>query len=63
MADDKAGNDWYDKAEKKLKSFSIFNSQGKFEEASELFLKAANSCKMAKNCTLHFVLYCRIRTL
>jgi len=39
---DKAGEEWFEKAEKKIKSFSLFNNSAKFEEASELFAKAAN---------------------
>jgi len=46
---DKQGEEWFEKAEKKIKSFSLFNSSAKFEEASEMFAKAANCFKMAKN--------------
>jgi alpha-soluble NSF attachment protein len=36
-------------AEKKLKSFSLFNKRGKYEEAAEIYIKCANSWKRAKN--------------
>jgi hypothetical protein len=45
--EDKA-NEWMAQAEKKLKSFSLFNSSGKYEEAAEMFVKAANLYKLAK---------------
>jgi len=47
ISDDKA-NEWIDKAEKKLKSFALFSSGSKFEEAADLFIKGANQYKMAK---------------
>jgi len=37
-----------DKADKKLKGFSLFNSGQKFEDAAELYTKAANQFKLAK---------------
>jgi len=46
MADQ--GEEWMDKAQKKLKSFALFDKTTKYEEASEMFQKAANSFKMQK---------------
>jgi alpha-soluble NSF attachment protein len=43
------GNEWMEKADKKLKSFSLFNSEAKYEDAADMYIKAANSYKMAKN--------------
>jgi len=40
-------------ADKKLKSWSIFNS-AKYEEAAELLETAANNYKLAKACTIYF---------
>jgi alpha-soluble NSF attachment protein len=44
--DDKAA-DWVDKAEKKLKGFSLFGGN-KLEEAADMFIKGANLFKMSK---------------
>lgn len=41
--------DFLKKAEKRLNSWSMFSSSSKFEDAAELFEKAANNFKMAKN--------------
>lgn len=42
------------KAEKKLNGWGLFGS--KYEDAADLFDKAANSFKLAKSCTLIFFL-------
>lgn len=42
------GDDWMEKAEKKLKSFNIFGGGSKYEDAAEMFTKAANQYKIAK---------------
>jgi len=42
------GEDWMDKAEKKIKSFSMFNSSQKFEDAADLYTKGANQFKVQK---------------
>jgi len=39
-----------EKAEKKLSSWSLFSSGSKFEDASEMYVKAANLFKVAKCC-------------
>lgn len=50
LNDDK-GNEWMEKAEKKLKSFSFFGSQNaKIEEACDLYIKGANAFKLSKKC-------------
>ncbi len=41
--------DWAAKADKKLKSFSLFGGN-KYEEAAEMYEKAANQYKLAKSC-------------
>jgi hypothetical protein len=49
MGDHEArGDDFEKKAEKKLTGWGIFGS--KYEDAADLFDKAANSLKLAKNC-------------
>lgn len=49
MADQLAkGEEFEKKAEKKLHGWGLFGS--KYEDASELFDKAANSYKLAKSC-------------
>jgi len=48
MANEEKALDMLEKGEKKFKSFSIFNSQGKYEEAADYFNKAANFFKLAK---------------
>jgi len=49
MGDHEArGDDFEKKAEKKLTGWGIFGS--KYEDAADLFDKAANSFKLAKNC-------------
>jgi alpha-soluble NSF attachment protein len=49
MGDHEArGHDFEKKAEKKLSGWAIFGS--KYEDAADLFDKAANSFKLAKNC-------------
>ena len=49
------------KAEKKLNGWGLFGS--KYEDAADLFDKAANSFKLAKSCTLIFLFFCFIFTL
>jgi hypothetical protein len=39
-----------DKAEKKLASWSLFSSGSKYEDASEMYAKAANMFKVSKCC-------------
>lgn len=49
MADHEArGDDFEKKAEKKLTGWGLFGS--KYEDAADLFDKAGNSFKLAKNC-------------
>jgi hypothetical protein len=49
MGDHEArGDDFEKKAEKKLTGWGLFGS--KYEDAADLFDKAANSFKLAKNC-------------
>lgn len=58
MADQLArAEDFEAKAEKKLNSWGLFSS--KYEDASDLFDKAANSYKLAKacNCLLRFLFH------
>ena len=43
------GEDFEKKAEKKLNSWGLFGS--KYEDAADLFDKAANCFKLAKSCT------------
>lgn len=43
------------KAEKKLNGWGLFGS--KYEDAADLFDKAANSFKLAKSCTLIFLYF------
>jgi alpha-soluble NSF attachment protein len=55
MADQLArAEDFEKKAEKKLSGWGLFGS--KYEDAADLFDKAANSFKLAKSCifSLHF---------
>lgn len=55
MSDDRA-EEWIEKAEKKLKSFSFFGGGStKFEEAGEFYVKAANLFKLAKKCMNPFL--------
>lgn len=44
------------KAEKKLNGWGLFGS--KYEDAADLFDKAANSFKLAKSCILIFLFFC-----
>lgn len=44
------------KAEKKLNGWVLFGS--KYEDAADLFDKAANSFKLAKSCTLTLLFFC-----
>jgi len=46
-SEDKAAEYW-DKAEKKMKGFSLFGGSSKFEEASDFYTKAANLYKTSK---------------
>jgi len=39
-----------EKAEKRLNSWSLFSSGSKFEDAAELYTKAANLFKVSKCC-------------
>jgi hypothetical protein len=49
MGDHEArGDDFEKKADKKLTGWGLFGS--KYEDAADLFDKAANSFKLAKNC-------------
>ena len=43
------GADWAAKADKRLKSFTLFGGN-KYEEAAEMYEKAANQFKLAKAC-------------
>jgi len=47
MGDEKAA-ELFEKAEKKLKSFSLFGGNSKYEEAAEFYTKAANLFKSSK---------------
>jgi len=47
--DDSQARDLVAKAEKKLTSWSLFSGASKYEEAAEMFTKAANRFKVAKN--------------
>jgi alpha-soluble NSF attachment protein len=42
------GDEFFASAEKKLTSFSVFNKNGKFTDAAELFIKAGNSYKSVR---------------
>lgn len=54
MADFQAkARDYAAKADKKMKSFSFFGN--KYEDAADLYEKAANQYKLAKACTSLFV--------
>ena len=46
-----------EKAEKKLASWSLFGGN-KYEDAAELFIKAANLFKVSKECVLLMCLIC-----
>lgn len=65
MSDEARGKQYMDEAEKKLKSSgslfsSIFNSSSsKLDDAAELFQKAGNSYKMAKNWTMAGRAFCQ----
>lgn len=48
MGDECKGDDLLKKAEKKINGWGIFGS--KYEDAAELFDKAANQYKLAKSC-------------
>lgn len=43
-----AGREWMKKAQDRLNSFAWFNRKGKYEDAAEMFVKAANIFKMDK---------------
>ncbi len=51
---DKKGDELMRKAEAKSKSFSLFNSAGKYEESAELYSSAAAQFKISKNCKKNF---------
>lgn len=44
------GDDLVAKANKRLTSFSLFGSGSKYEEAAEMYEKAANQFKLGKAC-------------
>lgn len=44
------GREWLAKAEKRLNAFSLFGSGSKYEDAAEMFEKAANQFKLGKAC-------------
>lgn len=46
------GEEFEKKADKKLSGWGLFGS--KFEDAADLFEKAANSFKLAKSCNYFF---------
>lgn len=49
MSNEERGFEWMDKAEKRLKSFSLFSGgNAKFEDAADYYVKAANLFKVAK---------------
>lgn len=50
MSNEEKASEWLDKADKKLRSFSLFNSSAKYEDAADMYLKAANLFKLAKKC-------------
>lgn len=54
MADYAAkGDELEKKAEKKLTGWGLFGS--KYDDAADLFDKAANQFKLAKNCKISFI--------
>lgn len=55
MSNEQKGADLLAQADKKLRSFSLFNATGKYEDASDLYLKAANFFKLAKKCKFKLV--------
>jgi hypothetical protein len=56
-----AGREWMKKAQDRLNSFSWFNRKGKYEDAAEMFVKAANIFKMDKKCTfIHYLIVLHI---
>jgi hypothetical protein len=50
------GDEFAKKADKKLKSFSLFGSSTKYEDGAELLDKAANQYKLGKACKFDFKL-------
>jgi alpha-soluble NSF attachment protein len=48
MSNEEKADELMEKADKKLKGFSLFGGTGKWEDASEMYTKAANLYKMAK---------------
>jgi len=48
MANEEKATEYWDRAEKKMKGFSLFGGSSKFEEASDLYTKAANLYKTSK---------------
>ena len=55
MADkEDQGRHYVKKAEDKLKSWSLVNKKGKYEEAALLYVDAANAFKMAKKSKFAF---------
>jgi len=53
------GEDWVEKGEKKLKSFSLFSGGQKFEEAADYFAKGANQFKVQKKWDQAGSAYCK----
>ena len=53
MTQDSKAHDLVAKAEKKMSSWSLFGGTSKYEDASEMFTKAANLFKVSKSCALH----------
>lgn len=54
------GDEFAKKADKKLKSFSLFGSSSKYEDGAELLDKAANQYKLGKACELQKELSSRL---
>jgi len=48
MASEEKAVEFWDRAEKKMKGFSLFSGSSKFEEAAELYTKSANLFKTCK---------------
>jgi alpha-soluble NSF attachment protein len=46
---EKKGDEYMEKAEKALNKWSLFSGNSKYEEAAELFERAANSYKVGKS--------------
>jgi len=50
MSQEVKAEELLEKADKKLKGFSLFGGSSKWEDASDMYTKAANLFKMEKKC-------------